>query len=384
MAPGYSNNLKKAIRYIIEGKSKAALKIFLELDESESPLEIFKGRGICYEMANNNQLARQNFKKGLGESRKINNEKSALWFWRKRVELISVELCQKDKTSRAIRLLKEAVRKDPLGAELFRLLANIYWEKQEYDLAIELLSKLVGLEIGPEEKSSALFRIGFIREKKKEFQEAEKAYIEAIKLSPNNYGAYIRLGSIYSERGEKERAYQEWQKAERLNPKNPDLLFVLIYLSKDEEKSREYLRKLLEVDPYQIKEILEAAPVKETYKIILEEILRSHKERDIETSLLQALEEGQVNRDWLEDLLIETERREKAAARRRIRKKKKITGKERWVLELIGKALMVIEEANNKRKKSERVKSKHPKIEEDIVEEISKTPRRKKFDDEYR
>ncbi len=158
----------------------------------------------------------------------------------------------------------------------------------------------------------------------------------------------------------------------------------MIYLSKDEEKSREYLRKLLEVDPYQIKEILEAAPVKETYKIILEEILRSHKERDIETSLLQALEEGQVNRDWLEDLLIETERREKAAARRRIRKKKKITGKERWVLELIGKALMVIEEANNKRKKSERVKSKHPKIEEDIVEEISKTPRRKKFDDEYR
>ena len=345
-------SLRKAVRYVTEGKFSSALRIFQNLDENRSPLEILKGRGFCCEILGDLKLAGQNYKKGFRESKRVNNEKLAFWFWQRRVEVIAMELCQKGKETRAIRILKSASEKDSPNSEFHRLLVDIYADQKEWDLVLEELDKFTELEKDQKRLAAGFLRKGFAWEEKKELEKAEKAYLETIRLNPNDPRAYIYLGAIYWERGEKERAYQECQKAERLNPQNPNLLYNLVNLSfglEKYEEGREYLRKIIEVDSGQVKEILEVATSKKAYQIIFEEIFQK-REPKLEEGLLQVLGNGRVNIDWAKDILTEKGVKQLDLIQRKTRKKKKVSQRDRWILEIIEKGLSKIKEAEIKTK----------------------------------
>jgi len=351
--------LRKAVRYYMEGVEKGvrkkfedAQKIFESLEVRKSPLEILKGRGGCAEVLGDLKSASHNYREGFRESKKVKDEKLALWFWQRRVEVIAMELCQKGKETRAIRILKSASEKDSPNSEFHRLLVDIYADQKEWDLVLEELDKFTELEKDQKRLAAGFLRKGFAWEEKKELEKAEKAYLETIRLNPNDPRAYIYLGAIYWERGEKEKAYQECQKAERLNPQNPNLLYNLVNLSfglEKYEEGREYLRKIIEVDSGQVKEILEVATSKKAYQIIFEEIFQK-REPKLEEGLLQVLGNGRVNIDWAKDILTEKGVKQLDLIQRKTRKKKKVSQRDRWILEIIEKGLSKIKEAEIKTK----------------------------------
>ena len=355
--------LKRAVRYFMEGVEKGtrkkfedAQKIFESLEVRKSPLEILRGRGGCAEIMDDLKSASHNYREGFRESKRVSNEKLAHWFWQRRVEVIAMELCQKGKETRAIRILKLASEKDSSNSEFHRLLVSIYADQKDWDLVLEELNKFTELEKNPKRLAAGFLRKGFAWEEKGNFGEAEKAYLEAIKLDPNEPRAYFYLGFIYLEQEEEEKAYQEWQRAEKLDSQNPNLLYNLVNLSfrlEEWEKGREYLRKIIEIDSVQVKEIFEVAPSKEAYQIILEEIGRrmggvQKRDSKLEESLLSVLGDGKINLEWAKETLIERKESQSRFIQRKIRKKQKVKPKDYLILEAIEKGLEKIKEVEIK------------------------------------
>lgn len=267
-----------------------------------------------------------------------------------------MELCQKGKETRAIRILKSASEKDSPNSEFHRLLVDIYADQKEWDLVLEELDKFTELEKDQKRLAAGFLRKGFAWEEKGNFGEAEKAYLEAIKLDPNDPRAYVYLGFIYLKQEEEEKAYQQWQKAERFDSQNPNLLYNLVNLSfrlEEWEKGREYLRKIIEIDSVQVKEIFEVAPSKEAYQIILEEIGRrmggvQKRDSKLEESLLSVLGDGKINLEWAKETLIERKESQSRFIQRKIRKKQKVKPKDYLILEAIEKGLEKIKEVEIK------------------------------------
>jgi len=351
--------LKRAVRYFMEGVEKGtrkkfedAQKIFESLEVRKSPLEILRGRGGCAEIMDDLKSASHNYREGFRESKRVNNEKLAHWFWQRRVEVIAMELCQKGKETRAIRILKLASEKDSSNSEFHRLLVSIYADQKDWDLVLEELNKFTELEKNPKRLAAGFLRKGFAWEEKGNFGEAEKAYLEAIKLDPNEPRAYFYLGFIYLEQEEEEKAYQEWQRAEKLDSQNPNLLYNLVNLSfqlEEWEKGREYLRKIIEIDSGQVKEILEVAPSKKAYQVIFEEIFQK-RDSKLEESLLSVLGDGKLNLEWAREILIERKESQSRFIQRKIRKKQKVRAKDYLILEAIESSLKKIKERVEKEK----------------------------------
>ena len=73
-------------------------------------------------------------------------------------------------------------------------------EAKEYDKAISFLENAVAQlkEKGTQEHLCSLYNnLGWLYTEKKKFKEAEKAYLEAIKLDPKYANAYYNLGLLY-------------------------------------------------------------------------------------------------------------------------------------------------------------------------------------------
>lgn len=94
---------------------------------------------------------------------------------------------------------------------------------------------------------------GFLREagaafEQKDWELAEKKYIEVIRLSPRNREAYFGLGNVYLEKGELEDAEEAFQYLVRLNPRHDGGLVKLAEIAEKRgnvEKAIEYYDKSL-------------------------------------------------------------------------------------------------------------------------------------------
>jgi len=120
------------------------------------------------------------------------------------------------------------------------------------------------------------------------------------------------------------------------------LILISFYL-KEWEKSKEYLKKIIEIRPEEIKEILKVAFSQKAYQIILEEIFQ-RRELKLEESLLEVIEDGEVNINWVKDFSAEKKARQTEFLQRKVRKGEKIKSKEQRILELAEKVLSKIEE----------------------------------------
>lgn len=128
-------------------------------------------------------------------------------------------------TAKAIESYQRAIdlKKDYVGA--YVSLSAAYEANKETDKAIEVYTTLVrsGLINNPE----ILFNFGrllYNRGGKDDKNDAEKLWLEAVRLQPNYSNALYSLGLLYENKGDKNKALEYYYKVKDLNPGNKDIV----------------------------------------------------------------------------------------------------------------------------------------------------------------
>jgi len=127
------------------------------------------------------------------------------------------------KWDEAIKSYEEAIslKKDYVGA--YSGLANSYVQTNQLDKAVESYKTIIGQAPG---NSEMLFGFGltlYNRNKTGDRNDAEKLWLEAVRLSPNYSNALYSLGLLYDLRGNRSLALQYYFKVRELNPDNNEV-----------------------------------------------------------------------------------------------------------------------------------------------------------------
>lgn len=169
------------------------------------------------------------------------------------------ELLSQGKYSEAQKQAEEALATNPNDLPARVRLAKSYASQFKLDAANREYSKV--LEKDPK-NSQAYNGIGLvyyrkttssnmdiIKNKKTYYEQAIKAFEDAIKYDPNNYEAYNNAGNVYKELGQVDKAERYYEKAMNLEPKVSDTVSNIgsIYFSKNQvdaaiEKYREAIQ----------------------------------------------------------------------------------------------------------------------------------------------
>jgi len=123
----------------------------------------------------------------------------------------------------AIKSYEEAIslKNDYVGA--YSGLANSYVQTNQLDKAVETYKTIIGQAPG---NSEMLFGFGltlYNRNKTGDRNDAEKLWLEAVRLSPNYSNALYSLGLLYDLRGNRSLALQYYFKVKELNPDNKEV-----------------------------------------------------------------------------------------------------------------------------------------------------------------
>ncbi|MBQ7413719.1 MAG: tetratricopeptide repeat protein [Alphaproteobacteria bacterium] len=124
-------------------------------------------------------------------------------------------------------LLQTLLDHNPEDAFLYRLAGEIYTERKEYATAIDFYKKSVALfkKMGlSEETGRTLFALGAVYDAAKQRTLAEQAFLESVRLYPNNAQALNYLGYIWLEQNKNiDEAFQLVSSAAQLEPDDPNI-----------------------------------------------------------------------------------------------------------------------------------------------------------------
>lgn len=146
--------------------------------------------------------------------------------------------------------LLEALAIDQYSVEVYKLLAEVYRAKKEYEQAKETLSYL--LKLTHNEDAGVFTSLAEISKVRGNLKEAEEEYLRSISLSDENHLNFLSLAEVYLELDDREQALATAQRSLLLSPNNPKILDFLINISiiiQDKELANKYLAKLREVNP---------------------------------------------------------------------------------------------------------------------------------------
>ncbi len=198
-------------------------------------------QGLLYEVDGDLENALLNYRKSL----EANSRNSYLYGKTGRT------LLRQKKYAEAEKMFLKAISLDEKEAENYLNLGLVYYYKKSYDKAVSFIEK--GLKIkefpsyrmvlcdlyastGQYEKSLVSYRIlidtfpsnfllhynsGLLLKNLERLNEAEDAFLKAIKLQPAFFKSYIELGSIYEKSNRTEDALNNYKKAMELSPDDP-------------------------------------------------------------------------------------------------------------------------------------------------------------------
>ena len=124
----------------------------------------------------------------------------------------------------AIAPLQEAISLQPGNAELYRRLAQILTEKQDFLGAIANYQKTI--ELDAKQPYWVYQALGNLLRQQGGIEDSIVAYSKAMELEPNNAELYGLLGQAYKKKGERNSAIANYQKAIALNDDGPAWLFA--------------------------------------------------------------------------------------------------------------------------------------------------------------
>lgn len=157
----------------------------------------------------------------------------------------------RERYDQAIQYFEKAIRLKPDYAPAVNSLGNAYLEKGEWDNAIEAYRKIVE-DVFYGTPHFAVSNMALAYYQKKEYPQAEKYFLEALKLKPDFTNALGGLGMTYIAMGRHADAVQKLERAVRGNPKLPQLHYELGRAYRglgDRQKAREEFQRTVELAP---------------------------------------------------------------------------------------------------------------------------------------
>lgn len=142
----------------------------------------------------------------------------------------------------------QVVKLDNKNKEAYQGLAEIYYEKKEYEQAKEIYKHLLKLNKQDESLYALLGRVSIAQGN---FLQAEKNYLKSLKIQERS-ATYIDLAFCYKAMEKFLEAQETLKKSLELDPNNPRLLDLLIEISiilKDKNLAKHYWQRLAEVNP---------------------------------------------------------------------------------------------------------------------------------------
>ncbi|MFH0873632.1 MAG: tetratricopeptide repeat protein [Candidatus Komeilibacteria bacterium] len=152
--------------------------------------------------------------------------------------------------AKAEEVLIDALSLNDHNVEAYFILARVYQGKKELDHARETLEYL--LRLTHNEDPQVFEQMAALSLERGNLKEAEEEYLRSISLDENNYLYYFELAGIYRDMEELVQALEIAKKALVLAPNNPKILDFLIELAiaqQDKIEAKQYLERLMEVNP---------------------------------------------------------------------------------------------------------------------------------------
>jgi tetratricopeptide (TPR) repeat protein len=158
---------------------------------------------------------------------------------------------------------------EPDHTDALRGLARIYEQTEQWDRAVEIMERLVGV-VDPKEKVDLSYRLGKIFDEQMQMPEsAEERLSDALSVDPMHVPSMISLIGLYKRRGDSLKAAQMMVRAESCTQnvlEKTRLLFEAGRLYQlelgDEQRAKELYARTLEYDPEHVEA---AAPLAQLY-----------------------------------------------------------------------------------------------------------------------
>jgi len=171
---------------------------------------------------------------------------------------------------RAIEAYNDALSLEPDHAPALSGLARLYEETEQWERAVDVMRRLVGMSVDVQNKVELNYRLGKIHDEQLRAPEAaEEFLVEALAQGPTHVPSMLSLLALYRRRGDWVKAAQLMVRAEA-NTQNPlektRLLneAAKIYQEKldDEEQATQLYARVIQLDPEHIES---AEPLSELY-----------------------------------------------------------------------------------------------------------------------
>ena len=155
------------------------------------------------------------------------------------LHLLGIVAYQKDKYQLAIDLITQAIVTDPNQSPFFNNLGNALHEQDKLEESIQAYQK--ALQIQPD-YAEAYYNSGNVLHKQGKLEESIQAYQKALQIQPDYAKAYNNFGNVLHEQGKFKESIQAYQKALQIQPDYAEAYSNLGVVLKDQGHLEEALQ----------------------------------------------------------------------------------------------------------------------------------------------
>jgi tetratricopeptide (TPR) repeat protein len=161
----------------------------------------------------------------------------------------SYDLLIADQPAESLHFLKAAFDHEPGNFELGLLLAEVYFQTQQYTNARECIARVLAAK---PENFEATFLLGLIQHRKGNLLDAQAKLEKAVGLKRESSAAHASLGSLLAEVGNNQQALKHLSTALKLKPSAPVhfLMGAVYYGAGQHKRAIQHLRQATKLDPH--------------------------------------------------------------------------------------------------------------------------------------
>lgn len=167
---------------------------------------------------------------------------------------IAVQHIKLDNSDKALKILDELKKEEPINLDAYLLLILLYSSKGEEEKATQEYEEMLsGLYKEKPDNLKIAESLAQFKMQKSDFETALNIYESILKLDPGYTDAYFWIGYLHEEKGQRQEAIKSWKKLLELKPDHPDALNSLGYIYAEEsmnlDEAEDLVKKALEIVP---------------------------------------------------------------------------------------------------------------------------------------